>query len=76
LAGVSEHVTKIADVAYVPAFDVLLKGNCDIEHKTHVSDTRDIPTPNFLVEGLSETAFNSRPSSDVRDEICVCVCVC
>ena len=42
-----------------------------LEHIFHVSDTRDIPTPNILVEDLSVTALNSRPSGDVRYEICV-----
>ena len=47
-----------------------------LEHKPHVSDTRDIPTPNILVEDISVTAFYSMPSGDVRDEFCVCVCEC
>jgi hypothetical protein len=76
LAGVSEHVLKIVDVADVPDRDVLDKVTCVIEHIPHVSDTRDIPTPNILVEVISETAFNSMPSGDVQDEICVCVCRC
>jgi hypothetical protein len=76
LAGVKEHVTKIADVADVPDRDVLDKVTCGTEHILHVSDTRDIPTPNILVEDISVTAFNSMWSRDVRDEICVCVCEC
>jgi acetyl-CoA carboxylase alpha subunit len=47
-----------------------------LEHIFHVSDTRDIPTSNILVEGISLTAFNLMPSGDVRDVICVCVCEC
>jgi hypothetical protein len=47
-----------------------------LEHIRHVSDTRDIPTPNILVEDISLTALNSMPSGDVQDEICVCVCEC
>ena len=39
LAGVKEHVTKIADVADVPDRDILDKVSCGIEHKLHVSDT-------------------------------------
>ena len=50
---------------YVPASDDLVEDTCEIEHILHVSDTRDIPTPNILVEGLSVTAFNSMPSGDV-----------
>jgi hypothetical protein len=46
------------------------------EHFLHVSDTRDIPTPNILVKGKCVTALNLKPSEDVRDEICVCVCEC
>jgi hypothetical protein len=62
LAGVSEHVLKIVDVADVPDRDVLDKVNCVIEHILHVSDTRDIPTPNILVEDFCRTAF---PSGDL-----------
>ena len=78
LAGASEHENKIAkrDFADVPAYDVLVKVSCEIEHIPHVFDIRDIPTPNILVEVISETAFNSMPSGDVQDEICVCVCKC
>ena len=76
MAGVKEHVNKIADFADVPDRDILVKGTCGIEHHLHVSDTRDIPTPNILVEVFSVTALNSMPSCDVRDEICVCVCEC
>jgi hypothetical protein len=78
LAGASEHSLKItrADVADIPHRDVLDKVTCVIEHIRHVSDTRDIPTPNILVEDFCVTAFNSMPSGDVRDEICVCVCEC
>jgi hypothetical protein len=78
LAGVSEHEKKIAsrDFADVPAYDVLVKVSCAIEHISHVFDIRDIPTPNILVEDFCLTAFNSRPSGDVRDEICMCVCEC
>ena len=83
LAGVSEHISKIAireggcyDFANVPACDLLDKGTCVIEHIPHVFDIRDIPTPNILVEDLCVTAFKSRRSGDVRDEICVCVCEC
>jgi hypothetical protein len=67
LAGVSEHVLKIVDVADVPDRDVLVKVSCEIEHIPHVFDIRDIPTPNSLVEVISVTAFNSKPSGDVRD---------
>ena len=74
LAGVSEHGIKTADVADVPDRNVLDKVTCVIEHIPHVSDTRDIPTPNILVEDISATAFSSMPSGDVRDEICVCEC--
>ena len=74
LAGVSEHAGKTQDFADVPDCDVLVKGKCAIEHTTHVSDTRDIPTSNILVEDIGLTALNSMPSGDVRDEICVCVC--
>jgi hypothetical protein len=72
LAGVSEHVTKKVsrDFADVPDSDDLVKGTCVIEHEPHVSDTRDIPTPNILVEDFCATAFNSKPSGDVRHEIC------
>ena len=38
-----------------------------LEHTSHVSDTRDIPTPNILIEVDYLTALNSRPSGDVRD---------
>ena len=78
MAGASEHVNKFGcwDFANVPDRDVLVEGSCAIEHIPHVSDTRDIPTPNILVEVISETAFNSMPSGDVQDEICVCVCKC
>ena len=78
MAGESEHGKKIAsrDFADVPDRDVLVKGTCGIEHVPHASDTRDIPTPNFLVEVGRVTAFDSMPSGDVRDEICVCVCEC
>ena len=76
LAGVSEHSLKIVDFAYVPAYDDLVEDNCEIEHILHVSDTRDIPTPNILVEESCLTAIKSMPSGDVRDEICVCVCEC
>jgi hypothetical protein len=73
LAGILEHSLKIAilDFAYVPDCDVLLKGSCAIEHKPHVDDIGDIPTPNILVEDFCVTALNSMPSGDVRDEICV-----
>ena len=67
MAGVSEHVLKIVDVADVPDRDVLVKVSCEIEHIPHVFDIRDIPTPNSLVEVISVTAFNSKPSGDVRD---------
>jgi hypothetical protein len=75
LAG-PKHVKKIAnrDFAEVPDRDVLVEGSCAIEHIPHVSDTRDTPNPNILVEVISVTAFNSMPSGDVRDEVCVCVC--
>ena len=79
LARAKEHVNKpnpSRDFADVPDRDVLDKGTCAFEHVAHVSDTRDIPTPNVLVEGLSGTALYSRPSVDVRDEICECVCEC
>ena len=46
------------------------------EHIPHASDTRDIPTPNILVEVGRDTAFSSMPRGDVRDEIYVCVCEC
>ena len=58
LAGVSEHVLKIVDVADVPDRDVLVKVSCAIEHKPHVSDTGDIPTPNIPVKVTCVTAFN------------------
>ena len=45
-----------------------------LEHNKHPSDTRDIPTPNVLVEVGRLTAFISMPSEDVRDVICVCEC--
>ena len=67
LAGANEHEIKIVDIAYVPDCDVLVEGSCVIEHILHLSDTRDIPTPNILVEVISVTAFNSKPSGDVRD---------
>ena len=78
LAGILEHSLKIVilDFADVPDRDVLDKGTCGIEHVIHVDDIGDIPTPNILVEGFCGTAFHSRPSGDVRDEICVCVCEC
>ena len=69
LAGANEHGIKIAilDFAYVPDCDVLVEGSCVIEHILHLSDTRDIPTPNILVEVGRVAAFDSRPSGDVRD---------
>jgi hypothetical protein len=78
VAGVNEHVQKTAtrDFAYVPACDDLDKVSCAKEHRPHVFDIRDIPTPNILIEDKCETAFNSMPCRDVRDEICVCVCEC
>ena len=78
LAGAIEHVKKFAirDFADVPDSDDLVKGTCAIEHSLHVSDIRDIPTPNILVEGVCVTVLDTRPSGDVRDEICVCVCEC
>jgi hypothetical protein len=76
LAGEEEHVTKIADVADVPACDVRDKVSCAKEHTIHVDDIRDIPTPNILVEVDRGTALDSRPSGNVRDDICVCVCEC
>jgi hypothetical protein len=76
LAGASEHGIKMtrADFADVPDFDVLDKGNGAFEHLHHVSDTRDIPTRNILVEDMNVTAFDSMPSGDVRYEIYVCEC--
>ena len=73
LAGASEHGLKItrADFADVPDSDILVKGTCFKEHKPHVDDIGDIPTPNILVEVFCVTALNSMPSGDVRDEICV-----
>ena len=64
LAGIIEHSLKIAilDFADVPDRDVLDKGTCAFEHVAHVSDTRDIPTPNILVKDSCATVLNSMPS--------------
>ena len=52
----------------------LICRNIHKKHILHISDTLDIPTPNIMFEDLSVTALNSRPSGDVLDKICVCVC--